>query len=240
TIAITLVIVVYAARRIIRSTANSGLAFRRVFVLTVCASYFLAFKTFWPVRSHDNDPPFYPLAAVLCSGALLYASNRLTDFRWNRVIREISLPALVAIGEIFVLIAMQPIWKDRTKRETDLLREVLAVLEPGDYVLDCKGETVFRQRCVRTVFENITRSAIERGLIPDNTPQRCAETHTCVAATLLMKRLPRDTRRFVKHNYLPVTDNLRIAGGELKPSATNPSRCEFEVTIPAVYQIISP
>src|SRR5262249_41654256 len=155
-------------------------------------------------RSHDDDPPFYPLAAVLCSGALLCASNRLTDFRWNRLFREIPLPALVAIAEIIVLVGMQPIWKDRTKHETDLLRDVLAVLEPGDYVLDCKGETVFRQRCVRIVFENITNSAIQRGLILDNTPQRCVETRTCVAATPLMKRLPRETRRFVKRNYLPV------------------------------------
>src|SRR5262249_27808189 len=94
TIAIALGIVVYIARQIIRSTASSGLAFGCVFVLMFCTSYLLAFKPFWPVRSHDDAPPFYPLGAVLCSGALLYASNRLTDFRWNRVVREISLPAL--------------------------------------------------------------------------------------------------------------------------------------------------
>jgi hypothetical protein len=240
TIAIALGIVVYVAWRIVRSTASSGLAFRRVFVLMVCTSYFLAFKAFWPVRSHDDDPPFYPLAAVLCSGALLCASNRLRDFQWNKAIPEMSLPALVAIGEIFVLIAMQPIWKDRTKRETDLLRDVLAVLKPSDDVLDCKGETVFRKRCTWPVFETITDSAIERGILVDDTPEKCAETHTCVAATPLIKTLPRETRRFVKRNYLPVTENLRIAGEELKPSATNPRECDFEVTIPASYEIISP
>jgi len=150
------------------------------------------------------------------------------------------LPAFLAFGEIFVLVAMQPIWKDRTRPETDLLRNVLALLEPSDYILDCKGETVFRQRCVRTVFETITKSVIERGLIPDNAPQRCVETHTCVVATTQIKRFPRDTRRFVKRNYLSTTNNLRIAGGKLKPSATNPHHCEFNVTIPAVYEIISP
>lgn len=150
------------------------------------------------------------------------------------------LPAFLAFGEIFVLVAMQPIWKDRTRPETDLLRNVLALLEPSDYILDCKGETVFRQRCVHAVFETITKSAIERGLIVDNAPQRCVETHTCVVATTLIKRLPPDTRRFVKRNYLAVTKNLRVAGEQLKRSAANPGRCEFEVTIPAVYEIISP
>jgi len=240
-IIIALVIVFCVARQMIRAADNAGLAFRRGFVLIVCVSYFLAIKYFWPVRSHDDDPPFYPLAAVLCSGALLAASNALMGFKSNqgRIFRRMPLPAFLAFGEIVVLVAMQPIWKDRTRPETDLLRNVLALLEPSDYVLDCKGETVFRQRCVRTVFETITKSAIERGLILDNAPQRCVETHTCVVATTLIKRFPRDTRRFVKRNYLAATRNLRIAGGKLKPSATNPHYCEFNVTIPTVYEIIS-
>jgi hypothetical protein len=242
TIIIALPIILYVAWRMIRATESAGLAFRRVFILMVCTSYFLAFKTFWPVRSHDDDPPFYPLAAVLCSGALLAASTKLISFKWKQgqIFRRMPVPAFLALGEIVLLVAMQPIWKDRTKRETDLLRNVLTLLKPGDYVLDCKGETVFRQRCVRDVFETITKSAIQRGLILDDTPQRCVELHTCVVGTILMKRFPRDTRRFVKRNYLATTGDLRIAGEELKLSATNPHHCEFEVIIPASYEIISP
>jgi hypothetical protein len=207
----------------------------------LCVSYFLAFKIFWPVRSHDDDPPFYPLAAVLCSAALLAASTKLISFKWtaDRILRRVPVPAFLAVGEIFFLIAMQPIWKDRTKPETDLLRNVLTLLKPGDDVLDCKGETVFRQRGVRAVYETITKLAIQRGVIPDNAPQRCVETHTCVVATTRIRTFPRDTSRFVKRNYLTVTNNLRIAGKELKPSVTNPRRCEFEVIIPASYEIIS-
>jgi hypothetical protein len=242
TIIIALPIILYVARRMICATDGAGLALRRVFILMVCTSYFLAFKTFWPVRSHDDDPPFYPLVAVLCSGALLAASTKLISFKWNagQILRRVPMPVFLAVGEVFVLIAMQPIWKDRTKRETDLLRNVLTLLKPGDYVLDCKGETVFRQRGVRAVYETITKSAIQRGLIVDNAPQRCVETHTCVVATTLIRTFPSDTARFVRRNYLTVTNNLRIAGRELKPLATNPRRCEFEVTIPASYEIISP
>ena len=242
TIIFALPIILYVARRMIRATGGAGLAFRRAFILMVCTSYFFAFKTFWPVRSHDDDPPFYPLVAVLCSGALIAASSKLSTLKWNvdHILRRVPVPAFFAIGEIFVLIAIQPIWKDRTKRETDLLRNVLTLLKPGDYVLDCKGETVFRQRGVRAVYETITKSAIQRGLILDNAPQRCVETLTCVVATTLIRTFPRDTSRFVRRNYLRVTNNLRIAGRELKPSATNPLRCKFEVTIPASYEIISP
>lgn len=238
---VALLIILYVWPRMMRSADDAGWAFRRGFVVTLCVSYLLASKIFWPVRSHDDDPPFYPLAAVLCSGALLAASNALTGFNSNprQIFRRVPLPAFVAFGEIVVLVAMQPIWKDRTKRETELLGNVPALLEPGDYVLDCKGETVFRQRCVRAVFETITKSAIQRGLILDNTPQKCVETHTCAVATILIKKLPRDIRRFVKANYLPVTTDLRVAGAELKPSVNNPQECDFKVTIPASYEIIS-
>jgi hypothetical protein len=66
------------------------------------------------------------------------------------------------------------------------------------------------------------------------------ETHACVVATTLFKRLSHDTRRFVRRNYLPVTNDLRIAGKELKPSATDPRQADFEVVIAAPYEIISP
>jgi len=242
TIISALLVTVYVARRMIRGTDITGLAARRWFVLMVCVSYFLAFKIFWPVRSHDDDPPFYPLVAVLCSGVLLATSGGLIGSKWNagQILRRVPVPAFLAVGEIIVLIAMQPIWKDRTRRETDLLRNVLTLSKPSGYVLDCKGETIFRQRSVRAVYETITRSAIQRGLVLDNAPQRCVETHTCVVATTLIRTFPRDTSRFVRRNYLRVTNDLRIAGKELKPSATNPLRCEFEVTIPASYEIISP
>src|SRR5437667_3847605 len=83
TIIIALPIILYVARRMIRGTDITGLAVRRVFILMVCTSYFLAFKIFWPVRSHDDDPHFYPLVAVLCSGAMLAASTKLISFTWN-------------------------------------------------------------------------------------------------------------------------------------------------------------
>ena len=229
TVIIVSFIIVYLAYQLTRTQNNAGLAFRRGFVLIVCASYLLTLKTFWPVVSHDDYPPFYPLAAVFCSDALLAFSNTLIGHRWNqgRTFRLVPLPAFVAFAEIFLLVGKQPIWKDRTGRETDLLRNVLALLEPSDHVLDSKGETIFRQRCVWPVFEGITMRSIERGIIADNTPQRCVETHACVVATTLFKRLSHDTRRFVRRNYLPVTNDLRIAGKELKPSATDPRQADF-------------
>jgi dolichyl-phosphate-mannose-protein mannosyltransferase len=236
-----LVILALVATRMVRVVDDAGLAAKRVFVLFVCTFYWLTLQTLWPLTSNDDRPPFYPLAAVLCSGALIAFSKVLSGSEWKqgRILRCIQLPVFIAFAEIIVLVGMQPIWKDRTRRETNLLRDVLTLVKPGDYVLDSKGETVFRQRCDRTVFETITGWGIQHGRILDNAPQRCVETQTCVVATILMKRFPRDTRRFIKRNYLAVTPTLRVAGEELKCSYRDPAMCEFQVAVPATYEIIS-
>ena len=167
---------------------GAGLFFPRVFILMVCTSYFFAHKIFWPITNYDNDPPFYPLAAALCSGALLAASTKLISFKWNpgQILRRVPVPAFLAPGEILVLMTIPPMWKDRTKRETNSLRDVLTLLKPGDYVLDCQGETVFRQRCVWSIFETITKSAIKRGLIVDKDSKNVWRTNDTLGWWLLL------------------------------------------------------
>jgi hypothetical protein len=76
-------------------------------------------------------------------------------------------------------------------------------------------------------------------MMVDDVPQRCIETHTCVAVTLLFEKISSSTCQFVECNYLPVSDNLRVAGVILKPSVKDPNRFEFDVIIPASYKIIS-
>lgn len=137
------------------------------------------------------------------------------------------------------MLRAQAIWKDDTRHDTQLLRDVLALTDPGDYVLDCKGETIFRRRCSRHILERITISAIQRGIIADDAPQRCIETHTAVVATINKQRFSPSTRQFVERNYLPVTDDLRVAGVILQASNENPRRYDFKVAIPTSYKIIS-
>ncbi|MEP7015672.1 MAG: glycosyltransferase family 39 protein [Verrucomicrobiota bacterium] len=234
-------ICVYIGRQLARHSANPGLAVRRAFVFFVCASYFLALESrLWPLLSHDNDPPFYPLVFVLISGVALGVSDRLARQKRNVLgnLRPRSLIQIAAAAEVVLSVTMHPFWKNRTKSEADLLRDVLALTTPADYVFDCKGETVFRTRCFRPVLEKMTVACIRTGVIVDNAPQRCIDTRTCVVATELKKRISLNTRRFLKHCYLPVAGNLRVAGAELQPSSADPYRFDFEVVIPASYEII--
>ena len=238
---VTLGAFAYVARWVIRAADDSELGFHRGFVLLICVSYILLLKSFWPLPEPDDYPPFYPLAFVIFIGGLLALSEELARLKWNirHIFRIIPLPVFVAIAECAYLFVAHPLWKNGTRGETNLLRDVLALTRPDDYVFDCKGETVFRRRCFRPVIEKLTMERIRRGIMAANIPQRCVETRTCVVATPMIERFPPTTLSFVKSTYLRVTDQLRVAGTSLQASTTTPHRFDFEVVIPASYKIIS-
>ena len=71
--------------------------------------------------------------------------------------------------------------RDGTKRETNVLRAILRLTNPSDYVFDCKGETVFRRRCFYYVLEPSTLVRMQRHLIVNDIARRCVATGTCVA-----------------------------------------------------------
>jgi Dolichyl-phosphate-mannose-protein mannosyltransferase len=231
--------VVYAARLIVRAAPAPAVAFRRAFVFLICGFYVPALWSFWNLLTRQDFLPYYPLAFVLCSGALLAVSRSLAkyDLRVTQSLRCVPLPAFIALIEFFLGMAAHPFWLDRARIETNLLRGVLRLTDPGDYVLDCKGETIFRQRCFRPVTESITLERLRRGLMADNAAERCIATHTGVA--VMMGRMPARARAFVWKNYIPVGDNLLVAGRFLGPSSTDSTRMDFDVVIPAPYKIIA-
>jgi len=230
---------VYAARLIVRAAPAPPVAFRRAFVFLICGFYVPALWSFWNPLTRQDFLPYYPLAFVLCSGALLAVSRSLAkyDLRVTQSLRRVPLPAFIALIESFLGMATHPFWIDGTRIETNLLRGVLKLTDPGDYVLDCKGETIFRQRCFRPVTESITMERLMRGLMADNAAEQCVATHTGVA--VMMGRMPVRARDFVWKNYIPVGDNLLVAGRFLEPSSTDSTRMDFDVVIPASYKIIA-
>jgi len=231
--------VIYAARLIVRATPEPGVAFRRVFILLICGFYALALRSFWNLLTRQDYLPYYPLAFVLVSGALLAVSPRLAKYKLSvsHYLYRIPLPAFVGLLELFLVIVTRPFWINRTETETNLLRGVLKLTDPSDYVLDCKGETIFRQRCFWPVTESIMMERLNRRLVTDNAAERAVETHTCVA--VMKGRMPIHAKKFIWANYIPVGDDLRVAGRFLQPSEADSMRMDFEVVIPAPYKIVA-
>ena len=228
---VALAALILIARSIVRTAREPYLAFERIFILLVCAFYYLFLNYWLPIsRTHT---PLPPLVSVLGVGVLLHFSDKLPVFK------AVPLPMVAALVVVVSGFAKPLALRDNTSEETNLLRDILALTQPTDYVLDAKGETVFRPRCTRLTLERYTIAAIARGTIADDTPHKCIETSTCVVATSLIEHFSPATRQFIEHNYLPMTDSLRVAGVILESSTNHDSQYDFQTVIPAAYEIIS-
>jgi len=230
-------LVALGARRMVAATPETIVAARRSFVFVTAGFFFTALVSFWPFLSRQDYLPFYPLAFVICTGAVLtildhWARNRNIAKIW----RVMPMPALFGVCELLVALLVHPFWEDKAKLESDLLRATLKLTDPGDFVFDRRGETVFRQRCFYPIIETFTKERIRRGLMADNAIQRCIDTRTCVA--ILPDDMPSATFRFLEQNYLPIGNRLRVAG-VLLHSSTDGKHFDFETVIPASYKIIA-
>jgi hypothetical protein len=231
-------IAIYLARLIVRATPKPMLAFRRAFVFLICGFYLSALYSFWRLLTRQDFLPYHPLAFIFVTTALIaITDSKKFILRLPARLRPIVWPAAVTALGFFVALITRPFWINGAKIETDLLRDVLTLTEPGDYVFDCKGETIFRQRCYRPVLEPVTFERIQRKLVIDNVAQRCIETRACLAAA--NERTPWYARQFMARNYLPVKGWTRVVGGYLKQSPAQPGVLEFESVIPTSYKIIS-
>jgi len=229
-------LVALGARRIVAATPEAVVAARRSFVFVTAGFFFTGLVSFWPFLSRQDYLPFYPLAFVICTSPVLTISDRWARNRnIAKIWRVMPVPALFGVCELLVALLAHPFWLNKAKLETDLLRNTLKLTEPGDVVFDRRGETVFRQRCFYPIIETFTKERIRRGLMVDDTIERCIDTRTCVAT--LPDDMPLATFRLLEQNYLPIGSKLRVAG-VLLHSSTDAKQFDFEIVIPASYKII--
>jgi hypothetical protein len=240
---LSLTLLFWIARITVRHTAYEGMQARRIFILFVAGIYGASLNAFLPIIEPEHYLPWYPLFMIMLTPivwklfpqGIFYkpGNERINGLpRWAFLALVVSLEA----GLIFGLGEGAPL-RDGTNSQTQLLKDVLQLTEPGNYVADLKGETIFRSRSTYYVLEKITRKQIKRGLLIDDIPERLIATQTCVAV-LDSKKFPARTRTFLIDNYLPV-GNLRVAGKLLIAAHKRNAFILFSIHIPAYYAIIT-
>jgi hypothetical protein len=131
------------------------------------------------------------------------------------------------------------IWKHQSPLENEMagferdLAIVLHVTDPGDLVMDGKGETIFRNRPTYWVLEGVTLRRIQLGLIPDDVKERMIATGTCVALNNRMR--PAD-KAWLRTNYLEGTGKIWVAGKNLGPVD---AKIAFHTDVRGRYSILS-
>jgi len=223
---IALIALPFIGSWIVRLRTDRSAALRQVLILSAAIFYGAALKSFWPLITDQDYLPRDPLLVLaLAPGVAWVARQRLP---WSQ-----GVIALILAAEITLLLKQARPWRNEAIHKIEEIAEVLRLTNPDDYVMDGKGEFIFRRRPFYYVLEGVTIARMKRGLIVDDIPQQLVATKTCV---LLMPRMPAEDKKWVQDNYIFDTQKIGVAGkqlGTVKPSMT------FSTEIPANYTIIT-
>jgi hypothetical protein len=219
--------------------ASAVSARRRVLFLTA-GLYFILDLTAWPIVRWQDFLPAWPMLGIVLVGAAQTMSRTRSASRspWHLAPLP-AFPALAAVELGLLLLALPH--GTALASEVKTWQAVLRLTSSRDYVMDEKGELLFRRRAYYYELETIARARLRQHLLPDNIPQSMVRTNTLVVGPDLKHFPPRD-RAFIEANYISVGP-LRVAGQFLGPSTSNGSdpvnrAISFEIRIPAWYSIV--
>jgi MFS family permease len=188
----------------------------RFFWAMATAAFFLTLGGFWILISPRDYLPFLPMISIFAVAAI---GKRTWIF--------------AALALIFVaFIAKETHWfRNQTREEITMIRQVLRLTRPGEYLMDIKGETIFRPRPSYHIYEFITRNLMLRGMIPDTIADDVVGKR-CYVAQADGEFWPPHARAFLSANFLDL-GRLRAAGQWIKADGS------FTIAIPGDYVIVS-
>jgi len=223
-----------------RQAPVSWLSGRRRVLLLATGLYFVLDLTAWPIVRWQDFLPAWPMLGIILVGAAqtMSSSRPASRSAW-RFVPLPAFPALAAVELGLLLLALPH--STALANQVKTWQAVLRLTRSSDYVMDEKGELLFRRRAYYYELETIARARLRQHLLPDNIRQSLVRTNTLVVGPDLRHFPPRD-RAFIEANYISVGP-LRVAGQFLGPSTDNgpdpPNRAiSFEIRIPAWYSIV--
>lgn len=211
-------------------------AFSRLSLIFLTGTFsYTTLLAFWPLREGQTFLPIFSVLAISVAPVVL----RSAGFISARIrLPLIIMPAAIVMIEIILTCLRQSPFTDRTSQNTQFIRDVLNLTAESDYVMDSKGEAIFRRRPYYFMIDKITKEMIDRGLVHDDIPHRLIETRTPLITT--DPKLPKCDAAFLESNYLPIAPRLAVLGKMVRrenEGSAEPIR--FDVTVPGRYALVS-
>jgi len=203
---------------------------RALWIFFVTIFFYVTLKTCWPVVTTEDyvasDPLFVGMLGILLVS--------LPDVRPRVCLSlRLVLPASIALLALGLILKSDSPFQDRTKNKISMVATALRLTEPTDYVMDSKGETIYRRRPFYYVLEGLTGRRMKAGLIPDTIAERLVETQTPLAT---VRRMPRVAADFIRKNYIPIAFRLSVLGQILTGSDES---FGFDIAVPGIYSVIA-
>jgi hypothetical protein len=207
--------------------------YRRLFLFLIAGLFYSLLRGFWPVVTTQDYLPWMPLLPIFVVAGISW----LVDFveeRFRQRIPWLLLPTLLLAGEIAMIVTEEPPFLRVEDRRISHLSQILHLINPGEYVLDLKGETIYRPRPCYLVMESLTLEQLQRGTMKNNIAERLIATRTALVRK--SDRMPAETREFIDRNYVRI-NRMWVPGKKLPTVAGTPLK--FEIVIPASYRLLT-
>jgi len=224
------------ARLLARTAPTPEVGARRTLVFLAAGVYLVLLLGAWPLVTREDFIPVAPLVALLATSAGMSLVAAFSSPR-RRGAWTMAMPMVAIVLATQAMLRSSPPWVDATGESTELVAAVLRLTTPDEYVMDLKGESVFRRRPYYYVLEYITKERLERGLLPDSIPEDLVATRTSVVAED-RNGIPPRGRAFMAANYLDIGP-VRVLGRMLPDGDTAERRRAFEVVVPGRYAILA-
>src|SRR5205807_3400368 len=105
----------------------------------------------WPILEPQDILPIAPLVLILVPGAI---SVLFEPFAGSRYL-SLTL-GFLTVAEIMILFLTDPPGRHVMDEKIGMISNVLRLTQKSDFVMDPKGEPVFRRRVFYYVLENMT------------------------------------------------------------------------------------
>jgi hypothetical protein len=201
---------------------------RGVWIFLVTFLYYITLKSFWPILTSEDYLPSDPLFMAL----LAYAIFNLPG-AWPSRFGKVALAAALALTGLCWIVASESPFRNRTADKIGMVATVLRLTKPSDFVMDAKGETIYRRRPFYYILEGLTGMRMKEGLIKDLIPERLIATRTPVVTIL---RMPSRAAAFIRTNYIPIAFRLLVLGKILQRVGEH---FPFDIVIPGEYTIVT-
>jgi len=224
---------------IFRQERDTRVAIRRTLIALTPWLFLFLLRSYWPDITREDDLPYTPLLPLSLIPLVILGSQFVRNESWRRRFWTYALPA-VALCEFAYTFKIQNLLEDRMRVTTHNIADVLALTKPDDYVMDDKGDYVFRNRAYYWVLEPITKARVRLGLIHDSIPARLIQRGVKVTY-LHCAHDGSIAAKFIVANYVPFdieSMDIGVLGKEIGNAEGN-GTYNFDVVIPQSYAIVS-
>jgi len=206
--------------------------YRRLFLFLLTGGYYSLLWAFWPVVTTQDYLPWLPLLPIFAVAGAAWLRQFLRA-KFGRTLPWLVLPSLLLAGEIAWVVRTEWPFPNAEAGRIETLQARLRLADPGEYVLDAKGETIFRPRPCYLLLESLTLKQIQLGILKDDIRERLIKTSTAVVGRLGDRgnALP-DAERFIASNYIRVKGG-HVLGQHLPAERATP--ITFDIVIPERY-----